>query len=204
LHDASFGEGVAKRCAGYEEAMEKPQWRVRSRTYIVESEFLRLRRDEIELPGGERITDYYVRESPGFVIVFPVTSDGEVLVVHQYRYGIDRITLELPAGAMESDEHPLCCAQRELIEETGFTSERWEELLVAPSDPVRSNSIMHAFIARDAQRTHEQDLDDGEEVEWALVPLDEFRERLQRGEIGAVPSIAVAYAALTALGRVAP
>lgn len=181
--------------------MEKPRWHVRNRTYVIESQFLRLRRDEIELPDGKRIPDYYVRESPGFIIVFALTDDDRVVLVHQYRYGIDRITLELPAGAMEDEEHPLLCAQRELMEETGFTAEHWEELLVAPSDPVRSNSIMHAYLARGAKCTHEQDLDEGEEVEWELLPIDEFKRRLHDGEMGAVPSIAVAYAALERLGR---
>lgn len=162
---------------------------------------MRLRKDEIELPDGKRIPDYFVRESPGFVIVFAITHDDRVVVVHQYRYGIDRITLELPAGAMDDEEHPLACAQRELIEETGFTAERWEELLVAPSDPVRSNSIMHAYFAHDAKCTHEQDLDEGEEVEFETLPIDDFKRRLLDGGIGAVPSIAVAYAALERLGR---
>ncbi|MBV8638977.1 MAG: NUDIX hydrolase [Candidatus Eremiobacteraeota bacterium] len=181
--------------------MEKPQWRIRSRTMVIDSPFLKLRRDEIELPDGKRIPDYFVRESSGFVIVFALTDDERVVVVYQYRYGIDRITLELPAGAMEDEEHPLLCAKRELIEETGFTSDNWEELLVAPSDPVRSNSVMHAYLVRGVKCTHEQDLDEGEEVEFALMPLEEFKLQLRRGEIGAVPSIAVAYAALERLGR---
>lgn len=182
--------------------MEKPQWRVRSRTYIVESKYLRLRRDEIELPNGTRIDEYYIRESHGFIIVFALTPDRQVVVVHQYRYGIDQVTLELPAGALEDEEHPLDCAKRELLEETGFTSPRWEELLTAPSEPVRSNSMMHAFIAYDATQTHDQDLDEGEEVEWSLMSIDELRKRLDDGEIGAVPSIAVVYAALERLRKI--
>ncbi len=184
---------------GMKGRMEKPQWHVRSRTMVIDSEFLKLRRDEIELPDGKRIPDYFVRESPGFIIVFAITDDDRVVVVYQYRYGIDRVTLELPAGAMEDQEHPLLCAQRELSEETGFEAERWEELLVTPSDPVRSNSIMHAYIAYGATHTHEQHLDEGEEVEWALMPVDEFKQRLYDGEVGAVPSVAVAYAALSRL-----
>ena len=186
---------------GMNGGMEKPQWRVRSRTMVIDSQFLKLRRDEIELADGKRIPDYFVRESPGFVIVFALTDDDQVVIVHQYRYGIDRITLELPAGAMEDEEHPLLCAKRELIEETGFTSDHWEELLAAPSDPVRSNSIMHAYLARGAKCTHGQNLDDGEEVEFGLMPIDQFAQELRNGAIGAVPSIAVAYAALERLGR---
>jgi ADP-ribose pyrophosphatase len=181
--------------------MEKPRWHVRNRTYVVESEFLRLRKDEIELPDGKRIPDYFVRESPGFVIVFALTDEDRVVIVHQYRYGIDRVTLELPAGALEDQEDPLSCAQRELIEETGFTSEHWEELMIAPSDPVRSDSVMHAYLARGAKHTHQQDLDEGEDVEWELLPIEEFKRRLLAGAVGAVPSIAVAYAALDRLGR---
>lgn len=187
---------------GIKGRMEKPQWHVRSSTMILDSQFLKLRRDEIELPNGKRIPDYFVRESPGFVIVFALTDDDRVVVVYQYRYGIDRITLELPAGAMEDEEHPLLCAKRELIEETGFTADHWEELLVAPSDPVRSNSVMHAYLARGSKCTHPQNLDEGEEVEFALMPVDEFKQRLLNGEIGAVPSIAVAYAALQRLRRI--
>jgi 8-oxo-dGTP pyrophosphatase MutT (NUDIX family) len=181
--------------------MEKPHWHVRSSTYIVESEFLRLRKDEIELPDGRRIPDYFVRESPGFVVSFPMTDDDRVVVVHQYRYGADRITLELPAGSIDAEEHALVCAQRELTEETGFTADRWEEVLVTPAEPVRSDSMMHVFLARNAKLTHEQKLDLGEHLEWELMPVDEFKRHLFEGSIGAVSSVAAGYAALHRLGR---
>ncbi len=181
--------------------MEKPHWHVRSSTYVVESEFLRLRRDEIELPDGKRIPDYFVRESAGFVVTFAMTDDDRVVVVHQYRYGADCITLELPAGSIDSEEHALSCAQRELTEETGFSADQWEEVLVAPSEPVRSNSMMHVYIARNAKLTHEQKLDLGEHIEWELMPIDEFRRHLFEGSISAVSSIAAGYAALHRLGR---
>ena len=180
--------------------MEKPRWHVRSSTYIVESEFLRLRKDEIELPDGKRIPDYFVRESPGFVVTFAMTDDDRVVVVHQYRYGADRITLELPAGSIDDEEHALDCAARELTEETGFTADRWEEVLVVPSEPVRSNSNMHVFLARNAKRTHEQKLDIGEHLEWELMPIDEFKRHLFEGSINALSSVAAGYASLRRLG----
>lgn len=181
--------------------MEKPHWHVRSSTYVVDSPYMRLRKDEIDFPDGGGTIDYYVRESAGFIIVFAMTDDDRVVVVHQYRYGIDGITLELPAGTIDDDEHALACAQRELIEETGFTADHWEEILTVPSEPVRSNSIMHAYIARGATRTHEQSLDDGEHLEAEVIPIDEFKRRLLAGQVSAVPSVAAGYAALQHLGR---
>lgn len=181
--------------------MDKPNWTVRSRTYVVESEYLRLRKDEIELPDDGKTTDFYVRESEGFVIVFALTHDEHIVAVNQYRYGIDRVTLELPAGTIESDEHPLLCAKRELAEETGYSAEEWEPLLQTPSDPVRSNSIMHAFIAYGARKTQDPNPDEGEIVEAALIPLAEIQSRLKDGEFGSVPSVAAAYAALAHLAR---
>lgn len=180
--------------------MEKPQWPVRSREYVVQSKYLRLRRDEVEIPGAG-LSDFYVRESEGFVIVFALTPARHVVMVHQYRYGIDRITLELPAGTIESNEHPLLCAKRELAEETGYSARRWEELVTSPSDPVRSPSIMHAYLAFDAEQSEEPHPDEGEIVETELLPIDETIERARRGEIGSVPSLAVIYAALDRLSR---
>ena len=180
--------------------MEKPLWRRRSSTYLIESEHLRIRSDEIELPNGVVLPHYYVRESFGFVMIFTLTRAREVVLVRQYRYGIDEVIVELPAGSIDRGEDPLVCAQRELLEETGYTAERWDALSVVPAEPVRSNSYLHAFLAFDAALTHPQKLDVTEAIEPFVVPLASIRPMLRKDEFGAVSCVAVAYAALDALG----
>lgn len=182
--------------------MEKPIWRVRSSTLLVDSPYLRLRCDDIELPNGTVLPEYYVRESIGFVMIFAITLRREVVLVRQYRYGNDSISLELPAGSLDPGEDPLACAQRELREETGYTAARWEPLLRASAEPVRSTSAMTAFIAHDAERTDAQQLDPSEFIEVELAPLEEFRELLRAGGIDSVACIAAAYAALERIGSV--
>lgn len=179
--------------------MEKPLWRVRSSTYLIESEHMRIRSDEIELPSGIVLPNYYVRESYGFVMVFALTPPREVVLVRQYRYGIDDVIVELPAGSIDRGEDPLACARRELAEETGYTAVRWEPLFVVPAEPVRSNSYLHAFLAFDAAPTHAQKLDVTEAIEPFTVPLEEIRPMLRADAIGSVSCVAVAYAALDRL-----
>jgi ADP-ribose pyrophosphatase len=180
--------------------MEKPLWRVRASNYVVDSPYMRLRKDEIELPNGTRVYDYYIRESLGYVVVFPVTSAGEVVLTRQYRYGSDSIGLELPSGSLDRDEEPLACARRELAEETGYTSERWEPLIDAFAEPVRSNSIMHAFLALDAQLTTDQRLDETEYIEVERVSIAEFVGLLRLSNLIPTSSLAVGYAACDRLG----
>jgi ADP-ribose pyrophosphatase len=180
------------------EWMEKPLWRRRSSTYAIESPHLRIRTDEVELPNGT-VAHYYVRESAGFVMIFALTPERSVILVRQYRYGIDEVIVELPAGSIDRGEDPLQCAQREFTEETGYTAARWERLSVVPAEPVRSNSYLHAFLAFDAVQTHPQQLDATEVIEPFTASLDELREMLRTDAIGAVSCVAVAYTALDKL-----
>ena len=179
--------------------MEKPLWRRRSSTYIIESPHLRIRSDEVELPNGVVLPNYYVRESTGFAMIFALTPARDVVLVRQYRYGIDEVIIELPAGSIDPGEAPLVCAQRELTEETGYTAARWERLSVVPAEPVRSNSYLHAFLAFDAVQTHPQNLDAAEAIEPFTVSLDALHELLRTDAIGAISCVAVAYTALDRL-----
>jgi ADP-ribose pyrophosphatase len=180
--------------------MEKPHWRVRSSTYLVDSEHLRIRSDEIELPNGTVIPNYYIRESSGFTVVFALTPAREVVLVRQYRYGLDDVILEFPAGTIDAGEDPLACAQRELTEETGYVASRWELLATVPAEPVRSNSLMHAYLAFDAIPSGVQHLDITEAIEPLTVPLDDILGMLRSGVFRSVAGVAVAYAALDRLG----
>jgi ADP-ribose pyrophosphatase len=183
--------------------MEKPRWRVRASSYVVDSPYLRLRKDEIELPNGTIVPDYYVRESQGYVVVFAITPEHQVVLTRQYRYGNDSIGLELPAGTLGDCEDPLECAQRELAEETGYTSRRWERLIASPAEPVRSTSVMYAFIAHDAVRTAQQRLDETEHIDVEVVPVHTFLAELRDGTLMPVASIAAGYAAMDRLGTLA-
>jgi ADP-ribose pyrophosphatase len=181
--------------------MEKPQWRRRSFSYLVDSPHLRLRVDEVELPNGTIVPDYYVREARGFVTVVPMTENGLVVLVRQYRYGADSIHLELPAGTMDGDEDPAACAIRELAEETGYEAERWEQVAEYYAEPVRSTSVACVYLALGARKTGEPQLDPTEHLEVELATVDEFRSMLKDGTIDAGASIAAGYRALDYLGR---
>lgn len=180
--------------------MEKPHWRLRASSYVVDSPHLRIRKDEVELPDGTVVDDYYVRESHGFVLIVPITPDGRVALVRQYRYGADAVVLELPAGSLEPGEEPLGCARRELAEETGYEASSFELVATYAAEPVRSNAAAYVFVARDAVEVRAQRLDPTERIDVELVDLAGFRALLRDASIHVGSSIAAGYLALDRLG----
>jgi ADP-ribose diphosphatase len=157
---------------------------------------MRLRADEVELPDGTVIAEYYVRESRGFVVVFATTPDDRIVLVRQYRYGSDEIHLELPAGMLDGDEDPQDCAARELLEETGYEAARWEKVADYYVEAVRSKARAYVFLARDARRTREPKPDASEAIETEPVTFQDFRAMLHDGRIDTSHTLAAAYRAL--------
>jgi ADP-ribose pyrophosphatase len=176
--------------------MDKPRWRVRSSSYVVDSPYMRLRADELELPDGTIVPNYYVRESFGFVTILALTADRQVILVRQYRYGADSIHLELPAGMLMEGEAPQACALRELAEETGYEVARSEAAAVYLPEPVRSTARAYVYVGFDARRTRELQLDVTEHLQVEIASLPRFREMLADGTVDAGASIAAGYRAL--------
>lgn len=179
--------------------MSKEHWRVTASSYVVDTRFLRLRKDTIELPDGSIVMDYYVRESRGFVIVFALTEDRRVVLVRQYKHGIAQELLELPAGAIDPGEEPVETAIRELEEETGYTAPSMVHVRSFIVDPTNSDTIAHLFLARDASQTSEQDLDVTENIKLELADLDELRKFVRDGTIDSVSHVASIYLLLDLL-----
>jgi ADP-ribose pyrophosphatase len=179
--------------------MEKPVWRLRASSYVVNSPHLRLRVDEVELPDGTVIPNYYVRESTGFVTVVALTDQRDVVLVRQYRYGADAIHLELPAGTIDEGEEPGACALRELAEETGYEADDIEFIGAYRAEPARSTAFAHMFLATGARRTLEPRLDPTEIIEVELASIESFRAMLRDGTIDNGASIATGYRALDRL-----
>jgi len=104
-------------------------------------------------------------------------------MVSQYRHGSGEISLEIPGGAVDVAEEPLKAAQRELREETGYESSQWHLLgQVRPNPAILSNSCF-LYLALDAKKVGELDLDEAEELEVSLHDLDEIPNLIRRGQI---------------------
>jgi 8-oxo-dGTP pyrophosphatase MutT (NUDIX family) len=179
--------------------VEKPLWRVRASSYVVDTPYLRLRKDEVELPDGTIVPDYFVRESNGFAIVFAITTAGTVLLSREYRYGSDTVGIELPAGTLDANEDPLACAQRELREETGYEAAEYLSLGTFFAEPVRSNARAYLFLARGARKVGEQVLDATEHIDVIEVSLDELRAMIRDGRMNSLSAVATAYRAFDVL-----
>lgn len=114
---------------------------------------------------------------PGGVCVCAITEDNELLLVEQYRFGVDEYVLEFPAGLIEEDEDPKLTALRELQEETGYEASYIEDLGEFYLSPGYSNEIIHLFFAKDLKYVG-TNFDENEVIETFKISLDKMKDDL--------------------------
>ncbi|WP_276496802.1 NUDIX hydrolase [Pontibacter litorisediminis] len=176
-------------------------WKILRSDMVVDEKWYKLRRDEVELPNGHIMDDYYVSVRPNVVLVFPLTEDNHVIFVRQYKHAAADIFIELPGGVVDEHEiEPLEAARRELLEETGYTSEELEPLLEVIDNPTKDTNRIYYFLARNARKITEQDLDISEHIEVLKVPLEELESMVLSGKVNVAGSIALSLLALRKLG----
>jgi ADP-ribose pyrophosphatase len=166
---------------------------------LLETPYFALRSDRLRLPDGAIKDPYYVVERPDAAIIFPLTREGEVVLVRQYRPPLERMELGLPAGLVEEGEKPEAAARRELIEETGYSGGEWEPLGSLASSPSLKDNWAYLFLARGVERTAEPAPDEHELVEEVRVPVGELRDLVRDGEIVSSSGVAAIMLALEQL-----
>ena len=143
---------------------------------------LDVKRDRVELPNGHRTIRELIRHV-GAVCVVPVTDDGRVVVERQYRYPIDGVITEIPAGKLDSKaEDRLSAAKRELWEETGITADRWTDMGLFYGAPAYTDEKITMYLAQGLHRG-QQHLDEDEFLNVETIPLGELVEEILSGAI---------------------
>ncbi|CAN5387939.1 NUDIX hydrolase [soil metagenome] len=156
--------------------------------------YLRVVRRRLRMPDG-RESDWDLLDSPDSVVVLPLTRDGRVVCIRQYRPGPDRVVTCLPGGLVDVGEDALTAAARELAEETGYSSPRWR--VAGPTQWFKSTEVSWAVLAHDCTPDAVQALEPDEDIEVVLLSVAEVRTALKHGQFGTVQH---AYLALDHAG----
>ncbi|MBQ9066224.1 MAG: NUDIX hydrolase [Clostridia bacterium] len=149
--------------------------------YVYRGRIMNIRNDDAQLPDG-KIVSREVVEHCGGVCVLPVTDDGDVLLVRQWRYPYEEICTELPAGRLDREETPLEGGLRELREETGMEASEVFDLGTDYPSPGYTDEVIHLYAARGLKDIG-QKLDEGEYLDVVRLPYDEALELCYRGEL---------------------
>ncbi len=139
------------------------------------------RMDTVELPGG-REGEYHYVHTGGSVMLVPVRSDGRIVMVRQFRYLDNRISLEFPAGGVREGEDPDVTAHKELVEETGFDGAIERIGCFSPCNGI-VDEITHVYLARDLSASSRYSKDDTEEFEILALTPDEIDRAIRANEI---------------------
>lgn len=148
---------------------------------VYKGKIFTLKKDVVELPGGNT-TERDVVVHHGGVGVIAVTEDGKIPMVRQYRKGIERVSLEIPAGKLEKGEDPLECGMRELKEETGFSAKEFSLITKIAPTPAYCSEIIYIYEARNLTK-EEQKLDKDEFLNVEYYTLDELYKKVVSSEI---------------------
>lgn len=158
---------------------------------IASGSMLTVKRDEVLLPNGHQSQREYVQH-PGAVVVVALLANGNVVLEKQFRYALQQVFIELPAGKIDVGEDVLTTGQRELLEETGYTATQWVKLGCQHPCIGYSNEVIHIFLAQNLTKNAQQ-LDEDEALDVFDVPFDECLKMVTQGKITDGKTIAALF-----------
>ena len=173
---------------------EKPEiWKRKSSKQIADCRVFRVREDFSERESDKLQTTFYVLENPDWVNIIALTSADEVVLIEQFRHGIEETILELPGGMIDDNELPETAARRELLEETGFSSDKFIFLGKSRPNPAIQNNWIYHFLALNCEKTADVKFDEHESAITKLVSSGRVKSLILESKISHSLVVAAFY-----------
>jgi len=180
--------------------MREQRWKKITSKKVFEDRWFKARADACQFPDGRIIDPYYVVELPNWANAVVVTPNNEIVLVKQYRYPVDAVTLELPGGVINEGEDPMLAALRETQEETGYSSDQIQLICKTAPNPAINDNIAFFYLIENAVPTAHTNPDFFEDIEVVLYSKNDFIQLLQQNKIMHGVQLGPIYEALIKLG----
>lgn len=179
-------------------------WKTLKSEVVLDTPWMKVRRDSCELADGSRIDDYYVTERSDVVGIVAVTSQSELVMNRQYKHGIGKVVKEIPAGMVDNGETAEAAARRELEEETGYVAGELVHLATMVASPTTQTNFYHVYYAQDVQPAGMKEQNPREQIVNELIPVRQLEQEIADGTINVMWTIAAVYYALPYINKQQP
>lgn len=159
------------------------KWRVLSSRDVLNSPWLHIQEQSVETDRGNLIPDYYVGSKSDFVMVLAVTTDGQMILLNEYKHGMRDYVWNCPAGGVKPGESPEEAATRELLEETGYVTDELERVGTFAVSSGWLSDKAYLFIGRNAHRVREQRIERGESIQVHLEKAEDVQRMIRENII---------------------
>lgn len=164
--------------------MEKPDsWKRLSSEEVAACRIFSIRRDLCKRERDGEISDFYVIDNSDWVNVIALTGADDIVFIEQFRHGTEEVNLELPGGIIDDGELPEAAARRELLEETGFSSNSWQLIGRSRPNPAIQNNTIYHFLALNCEKTAETNFDQHESMVTRMLSSEAAAKLISEGKV---------------------
>ena len=179
---------------------DKLKWKsLTKESILVKKPWLEVFQEEIRLPDGKVVPDYYEIEMPHYTSVFAVTEEEKIMVLRCYRHAIGEVTLTMPGGMIEEEESPMEGIKREFLEETGYVAKDWKQLGTFIGNSTRGCGTYHLFFASGAKSLQKPESGDLEELELLLWTPEEVEKAIDDKKVQSLGVLSMLLSGLRCL-----